>query len=88
MIDLRTRDLTEEQLIHLRDYIEAYLKAEGDLRREVQADNSSCKIEITLSGLRATLAARVAAAADKKPTRGPAKAPSAISSQARRRLGN
>lgn len=36
--DLRTRDLTEEQLIHLRDYIEANLKVEGDLRREVQAD--------------------------------------------------
>lgn len=35
--DLRTRDLTEEQLIHLRDYIEANLKVEGDLRREVQA---------------------------------------------------
>ncbi|KBK47526.1 30S ribosomal protein S13 RpsM [Mycobacterium tuberculosis UT0050] len=43
--DLRTRDLTEEQLIHLRDYIEANLKVEGDLRREVQADIHR-KIEI------------------------------------------
>lgn len=43
--DLRTRDLTEEQLIHLRDYIEANLKLEGDLRREVQADIRR-KIEI------------------------------------------
>lgn len=43
--DLRTRDLTEEQLIHLRDYIEANLKVEGDLRREVQADVRR-KIEI------------------------------------------
>lgn len=43
--DLRTRDLTEEQLIHLRDYIEANLKVEGDLRREVQADIRR-KIEI------------------------------------------
>lgn len=43
--DLRTRDLTEEQLIHLRDYIEAKLKVEGDLRREVQADIRR-KIEI------------------------------------------
>ncbi|EFD63609.1 30S ribosomal protein S13 [Mycobacterium tuberculosis] len=43
--DLRTRDLTEEQLIHLRDYIEADLKVEGDLRREVQADIRR-KIEI------------------------------------------
>lgn len=43
--DLRTRDLTEEQLIYLRDYIEANLKVEGDLRREVQADIRR-KIEI------------------------------------------
>lgn len=43
--DLRTRDLTEEQLIHLRDYIVANLKVEGDLRREVQADIRR-KIEI------------------------------------------
>lgn len=43
--DLCTRDLTEEQLIHLRDYIEANLKVEGDLRREVQADIRR-KIEI------------------------------------------
>lgn len=43
--DLRTRDFTEEQLIHLRDYIEANLKVEGDLRREVQADIRR-KIEI------------------------------------------
>lgn len=43
--DLRTRGLTEEQLIHLRDYIEANLKVEGDLRREVQADIRR-KIEI------------------------------------------
>lgn len=43
--DLRTRALTEEQLIHLRDYIEANLKVEGDLRREVQADIRR-KIEI------------------------------------------
>ncbi len=43
--DLRTRDLTEGQLIHLRDYIEANLKVEGDLRREVQADIRR-KIEI------------------------------------------
>jgi small subunit ribosomal protein S13 len=43
--DLRTRDLTDDQLTHLRDYIEATLKVEGDLRREVQADIRR-KIEI------------------------------------------
>src|SRR5574338_30099 len=43
--DLRTKDLTDDQLTKLRDYIEANLKVEGDLRREVQADIRR-KIEI------------------------------------------
>ena len=33
--DLRTKDLTDDQVTQLRDYIEANLKVEGDLRREV-----------------------------------------------------
>jgi len=36
--DLRVKDLTDEQLVPMRDYIEANFKIEGDLRREVQAD--------------------------------------------------
>jgi small subunit ribosomal protein S13 len=36
--NLRVKDLTDTELIPLRDYIEASLKVEGDLRREVQAD--------------------------------------------------
>jgi len=36
--DLRVKDLTDEQLVPLRDYIETNFKIEGDLRREVQAD--------------------------------------------------
>lgn len=36
--DIRVKDLTEDQVIQLRDYIEANLKVEGDLRREVAAD--------------------------------------------------
>ncbi len=36
--DLRVRDLSDDQLIPLRDYIEANFKVEGDLRREVAAD--------------------------------------------------
>ena len=43
--DLRVKDLTDEQLIPLREYIEANFKIEGDLRREVQADIRR-KIEI------------------------------------------
>ena len=36
--DSRVKDLTDEQLITLRDYLEANYKIEGDLRREVDAD--------------------------------------------------
>ena len=34
----RVRDLSEADVIALRDYIEANYQTEGDLRREVQAD--------------------------------------------------
>lgn len=43
--DTRVKDLTEEELIKLRDYIQANFKVEGDLRREVAADIRR-KIEI------------------------------------------
>lgn len=34
----RVRDLSEEQLVAIREYVDANLKTEGDLRREIQAD--------------------------------------------------
>jgi small subunit ribosomal protein S13 len=34
----RAKDLTDEELVALRNYIEANYKVEGDLRREVAAD--------------------------------------------------
>jgi small subunit ribosomal protein S13 len=34
----RARDLTDEEVVKLRDHIEASYKVEGDLRREVAAD--------------------------------------------------
>jgi small subunit ribosomal protein S13 len=43
--DLRARDLSDEDLIKLRDQIEENYRVEGDLRREVQADIRR-KIEI------------------------------------------
>ena len=50
--DTRVKDATEEELVKLRDYIEANFKVEGDLRREVQADIRR-KIEIgSYQGLR------------------------------------
>ncbi|MBU4464478.1 MAG: 30S ribosomal protein S13 [Actinobacteria bacterium] len=43
--DVRVKDLTDDQLIALRDNIEGNYKVEGDLRREVAADIRR-KIEI------------------------------------------
>jgi small subunit ribosomal protein S13 len=36
--DLRVHQLGDEELVKLRDYIEANFKVEGDLRREVTSD--------------------------------------------------
>src|SRR5207253_3723413 len=36
--DLRVRDLTDDDLVALRDHIEGNYRVEGDLRREVAAD--------------------------------------------------
>jgi small subunit ribosomal protein S13 len=41
----RVKDLTDDQLVALRDYIEGNLKVEGDLRREVSS-NIRRKVEI------------------------------------------
>lgn len=50
--DLRTDNLTDDQIASLRDAIEGSWKVEGDLRREVQADIRR-KIEIgSYQGLR------------------------------------
>jgi small subunit ribosomal protein S13 len=50
--ELRVKDATDDQLVALRDYIEANFQVEGDLRREVQADIRR-KVEIgTYQGIR------------------------------------
>ena len=50
--DVRVRDLSDENLVQLRDYIEGNYKVEGDLRREVAADIRR-KVEIgSYQGLR------------------------------------
>ena len=36
--DIRVKDLTDDQLVAIRDYIEGNYKVEGDLRRDVTAD--------------------------------------------------
>ena len=43
--DIRVKDLTDEQLVVLRDHIDANYEVEGDLRRTVAADIRR-KIEI------------------------------------------
>jgi small subunit ribosomal protein S13 len=50
--DVRVRDLTDDDLVKLRDHLEAEYKLEGDLRREVAADIRR-KVEIgSYQGLR------------------------------------
>jgi small subunit ribosomal protein S13 len=50
--DVRVRDLTDDDLVKLRDHLEASFKLEGDLRREVAADIRR-KVEIgSYEGLR------------------------------------
>ena len=50
--DTRVRDLTEEDLVKLRDHLEANFRLEGDLRREIAADIRR-KVEIgSYQGLR------------------------------------
>ncbi|HET8958093.1 SSU ribosomal protein S13P [Microcella putealis] len=50
--NIRVKDLTDEQLVALRDHIEGTYKVEGDLRREVASDIRR-KVEIgSYEGLR------------------------------------
>ena len=50
--NIRVKDLSDDQLVALRDHIEATYKVEGDLRREVAADIRR-KVEIgSYEGLR------------------------------------
>jgi len=50
--DTRVRDLTEEEIAKLRSFVDANVKVEGDLRREVAA-NIKRKMEIgTYQGIR------------------------------------
>jgi small subunit ribosomal protein S13 len=50
--DTRVRDLTDEEVAQLRTFVDANLKVEGDLRREIAA-NIKRKVEIgSYEGLR------------------------------------
>ena len=50
--DTKVRDLTDAEVVHIRQFIDANLKVEGDLRRDV-AQNIKRKVEIgSYQGLR------------------------------------
>ncbi|MBB0242785.1 30S ribosomal protein S13 [Streptomyces alkaliphilus] len=50
--DTRVRDLSEDELVRIREYVEGNIRTEGDLRREIQADIRR-KVEIgSYEGLR------------------------------------
>ena len=49
--DTRTNDLTEEDLVKLRDYIQNNIKVEGDLRRNVALD---IKLLVEIQSFRGT----------------------------------
>ena len=50
--DIRVKNLTDDQLVAIRDFIEGTFKVEGDLRRDVAADIRR-KVEIgSYEGLR------------------------------------
>ncbi|MET8470001.1 30S ribosomal protein S13 [Streptomyces sp. NPDC006422] len=36
--NIRVRDITEEDLVKIREYVDQNFQTEGDLRREIQAD--------------------------------------------------
>ncbi len=44
-LDTRVRDLTDDEVVRLRGWIDANMKVEGDLRRDVQQDIKR-KVEI------------------------------------------
>lgn len=80
----RVHTLGDDELVKLRDAIEADYKIEGDLRREVQADIRR-KIEIgSYQGRRHRMACPCADSGP-RPTRAPARVPSAPSPARRRR---
>ena len=48
--NLRTKDLTDDQVTQLRDYIEGNLKVEGDLRREVSTRAEAVEAHVAALG--------------------------------------
>ena len=81
--NLRSADLTDEQLVKLRDWIEDKYQTEGDLRREVAADIRR-KVEIGPTRAFATAADSPSVGSAPTPTLGAARARARLSPVRRR----
>ena len=75
--DTRVKDLDEQDVNKLRDYIEHNVKVEGDLRREVSLNIKRLWKSAAIAGPVIVVACRFAAR-EPKPTRVPARVPSAL----------
>ena len=80
--DTYIRDLTEDEVAKLRDAIDDGLTVEGDLRRERSRTSSACRRSAPTAAC-ATVAGCRCAGRRRRPTRAPARAPSACRWRAR-----
>lgn len=71
--DTRVKDLTENEVSKLREYIEHHVKVEGDLRREVSM-NIKRLVEIAATAASVIVAACLVRGQNTKITRVPARA--------------
>ena len=60
----RVRDLAEEDLVKIREYVDAHLRTEGDLRREIRptsaarSRSAATRVCVTVVGSRSTASAQ------------------------------
>ena len=72
--DVRIKDLTEDDLTKLRDYIQENIKVEGDLHREV-SQNVKRLMDSVATAVCVIVAVCPSAASARTPMRAPARAP-------------
>jgi len=71
--EVRVHNLSDDDLVKLRDWIDASYRVEGDLRREVQSDIRR-KVEIGSTRASATVVGSPSTASGPRRTPGPARA--------------
>ena len=82
--DIRVKDLSEEDVSKLRDYIDHNLHVEGDLRREVALN---IKLRSDATAACATERVCLSAGREPRPMRAPEKAPRRLSPTRRNNQG-